>query len=114
MFSGLGGGCPPPNSKTGRAEKSGQFMEIKKPSKIPLQFRTDPFKLQGWVTFTPLATSHWRGHTFAPGAPDCIPPPLVSVNNRPKLRLISPPKQNCVQRLDAIIRSVIFSLSVRL
>ncbi|GFT98981.1 hypothetical protein TNCV_3793641 [Trichonephila clavipes] len=67
--------------------------------------------LQGRIAFVTLITSHWWCHTFAP---DRIPTPLVRVNNQPARRLISAPKWACVQHLEAITGSAIFSLSVRL
>ncbi|GFU60744.1 hypothetical protein TNCV_2754901 [Trichonephila clavipes] len=43
-------------------------------------------------------------HTFAHGSSDRSLTPLVSVNNRPA-RLISTPKQTCVQHLETLVSS---------
>ncbi|GFT33120.1 hypothetical protein TNCV_1264811 [Trichonephila clavipes] len=65
----------------------------------PFFSRIDPFKLQGWVTYTPLATSYWLAPNFALSTRDSFAHPWCGPNNDPGSSR-SPPQQRLVHRLD--------------
>ncbi|GFU76850.1 uncharacterized protein TNCV_4520061 [Trichonephila clavipes] len=50
---------------------------------IPSSPKNDPFKLQGWVHFTPLVISHWQAHKSLHTTTDSLAPYWRRPNNGP-------------------------------
>ncbi|GFT75851.1 hypothetical protein TNCV_851511 [Trichonephila clavipes] len=92
----------PANSKFEERKKFCHWKEVEP----PVHFQTDPFKLHGWVIFTPPQSPLIGGcNTFASCSLHCSP--LVRGNNHPA-RLIPTTRRPHVHHLEAITCLVTF------